>query len=483
MVIAKNNILTFVFCLFTLCSVAQSITPDTIAIQSKFPETKRKPIFALSEIIGLNTSVWAVDKFILNKDFAYIDHKTIYTNFEKGPVWDSDLFGTNFILHPYHGSLYYNAARSNSFNFYESIPFAFTGSLTWEYLFETERPSINDLISTTIGGTALGEVTYRLSNQIFDNSAYGANRLFREIFGTIISPISGLNRIISGKAWKHSNTQIKEKIPINFSLYTGYQVLKPRMNADYLPYLQFALNLEYNPNLTEIEKPYDWFELYACANIRPNTIYIKQLNLTGLLWNKTIKESNHYSLNWGIYQHISYLDSPIKEYQETPYRMVQIAAIGPGLHYHKQLAPAVKLDTKVFLTAIGLGASLSDHYWIVDRDYSFGSGFSTGLQFNIIDEANGFKFKFSANNYQLFTWKGYDPKRKLYNENLQMLNAQGDEGSVNVTTIETELGYQSPLGWNVSVIPSYLLRSNHYKYFPSVNYSTYEFSFKIGYKI
>lgn len=58
---------------------------------------------------------------------------------------------------PCHGALYYQMARVNGFGFYESVPFTCAGSLMWEYIMENEQPSLNDLISTTVGGAAIGE--------------------------------------------------------------------------------------------------------------------------------------------------------------------------------------------------------------------------------------------------------------------------------------------------------------------------------------
>jgi hypothetical protein len=66
--------------------------------------------------------------------------------------------------HPFHGSLYFSAARTNGFNYWASVPFAIAGSFLWECCGETHPPSINDWIATSIGGAAIGETTYRLSS-------------------------------------------------------------------------------------------------------------------------------------------------------------------------------------------------------------------------------------------------------------------------------------------------------------------------------
>ena len=111
-------------------------------------------------VFGINMGVWAFDRYIRKADFAYINGRTIKDNLKHGFVWDNDAMGTNMFMHPYHGSLYFNSARSNGYNFWQSGLFAFGGSFMWEMFMENEYPSTNDIIATPIGGMALGEVTY-----------------------------------------------------------------------------------------------------------------------------------------------------------------------------------------------------------------------------------------------------------------------------------------------------------------------------------
>ena len=56
----------------------------------------------------------------------------------------------------------------------------------WEVAAEVEPPAINDLIATTIGGIALGEMTHRLSSLVLDDSKRGFGRFTRELLGTLI---------------------------------------------------------------------------------------------------------------------------------------------------------------------------------------------------------------------------------------------------------------------------------------------------------
>ena len=113
--------------------------------------SQKRGIRAGAMAFGVNMGVWAFDRYIRKADFAYIDMHTIKENIKHGFVWDNDAMGTNMFMHPYHGSLYFNAARSNGYNYWQSGLYAFGGSFMWEMFMECEYPSANDIIATPIG--------------------------------------------------------------------------------------------------------------------------------------------------------------------------------------------------------------------------------------------------------------------------------------------------------------------------------------------
>ena len=76
-------------------------------------------------------------------------------------------FDTNrFFVNQGHilaGTGYYLLARSNDMGPALSLLYAFATSTTWEWVVEfREKPSINDLITSPLGGEALGEALYQL---------------------------------------------------------------------------------------------------------------------------------------------------------------------------------------------------------------------------------------------------------------------------------------------------------------------------------
>ena len=119
---------------------------------------------------------------------------------EHGWVWDLDDFAVNQVGHPYQGNNYFTSGRANGLSFYESAALTAFGSSTWEYFGETNLPSVNDFINTTLGGIALGEMFHRAAWLVRDTRASGRGRLWKEIGATVLDPITGLNRFITGDA-------------------------------------------------------------------------------------------------------------------------------------------------------------------------------------------------------------------------------------------------------------------------------------------
>jgi hypothetical protein len=131
---------------------------------------------------------------------AKITPKTWWANMEQGWVWDLDDFAVNQIGHPYQGNNYFNTGRANGLSFYESAAVTAFGSATWEYYGETNFPSLNDFINTTLGGIALGEMFHRTAWLVRDPRKTGRGRLWNEIGAMAIDPITGVNRFLTGDA-------------------------------------------------------------------------------------------------------------------------------------------------------------------------------------------------------------------------------------------------------------------------------------------
>src|SRR5262249_31560083 len=105
---------------------------------------------ASGEVALLEVLPWSFNRYVSNAEFAHISLDTIKANFATGFTYDRDHFDTNQSSHPYHGSLFFNAARTNGYGFWESGAFTLAGSFLWEGFMEKEPPAINDLVNTTL---------------------------------------------------------------------------------------------------------------------------------------------------------------------------------------------------------------------------------------------------------------------------------------------------------------------------------------------
>lgn len=87
------------------------------------------------------------------------------------PVFDHDKWYINYIGHPYQGTLFYNAVRSQNAKIWQSALFCIGQVYVWEYVIEAgmEQPSIQDLIVTPISGILLGEGVHRATISMAKN--------------------------------------------------------------------------------------------------------------------------------------------------------------------------------------------------------------------------------------------------------------------------------------------------------------------------
>lgn len=160
---------------------------------------KHPALQAMVETVGINALVLGWDHYVQQREWTEITKDVLHRNLTGGWLWDNDSFSGNQFAHPYHGSMFYNAAREHGLSYGVSLIYPVIGSATWELFCETNPPAVNDLLSTGIGGAALGEITHRTSDIFFDNTKRGAQRVVREVIGTFLNPVRGLHRMISGE--------------------------------------------------------------------------------------------------------------------------------------------------------------------------------------------------------------------------------------------------------------------------------------------
>jgi hypothetical protein len=153
---------------------------------------------------------------------ADIGARSIWRNLRAGFEWDENPWTVNQIGHPYQGSNYFTSGRAHGLTFYESTAVAAFGSSTWEFLFENNRASLNDLVNTTVGGIAVGEVLYRLGWLVRHPERSGKGR--NEMMALAIDPIGGLARMTSGDS-KRVALKPADMIPVSVKTRGGVGVM------------------------------------------------------------------------------------------------------------------------------------------------------------------------------------------------------------------------------------------------------------------
>jgi len=453
-------------------------TDSTMAL----PVEKRYWQAAL-EATGINVGVQLFDRYILNSDFAQTTLRTLKRNFTDGMVWDNDFFTTNMFAHPYHGNLYFNAARTNGLTFWESAPYALGGSLMWEFLGETEPPAINDVLATSMGGMAIGEMTHRLSLTMLDDRDRGITRFLREAAAAITNPIQGLHRIISGDAWRVSHRHYRyhdfSKIPVEVSFTAGWRYLADDgalFRGIHAPYINMTLTYGAAVDGDRHTLPYDFFDVEMNAAFGGGQPFINTLNIVGRLWStpileKTVANGQEMAGEFGIYQHFNYYDAkPIEDGSSlTPYRISEAAGFGPGFILSlPQVGGLSKLEQRIFLSGILLGGTKSDHFNVIERDYNMGSGFSIKSKTQL-DFGNFGRFVLNAKYFRLWTWKGYEDKDlQPYvdgTKDLHYLNVQGDNSNASLLVVNPVIEVHLARQWSATLSGSYYVRRTHYKYY------------------
>ena len=350
---------------------------DSINVDYETWESKRQFWIAASELAMVQFIPWAMAKWGRSWDnpednWANVNTDTWWRNISYGWEYDGDAFETNYFAHPYHGNLYFNVGRTNGYNFWESSAWAATGSMLWEYFGETFRPAFNDWVNTTLNGITLGEVLYRLSAMLTDNTATGSNRVLREIGGALLNPLRGFNRLISGETGRiFPNPDDRQPKDYLVTLNAGIRSLDKDGEGDAFAKERieeglFVFDMYYgNLQRENFKKPFSTFQLsLALSSGAPSlTRLLAHGNLVG--WQlASSKRTQHLLLTTLNY---AYFNNPGFVYGGT--------SIVPGLRSRFILGENTRIITNIGIDLIAMGATPNDYYTDPEgRNYDFGPG-------------------------------------------------------------------------------------------------------------
>jgi hypothetical protein len=277
-------------------------------------------------------------------------------------VVDNDQFKVNQFLHPYGGSVYYGLARSTGLNFWESFLYSVGGSFVWEIAGETTNPSINDMISTPIGGTFLGEPFFRMASLLLEDSE-GKPSFWRELGAAVISPPTGFNRLVFGDKFDAIFPSHK---PATFMrVQAGGTLSSSSRNVSSLVEetgavadFTFSYGLPGRPGYS-YKRPFDYFDFHITA-VTAN--FLESVNSRGLLWGTTYAAGDSTRGIWGLYGNYDYISPQVFRVSNT--------ALSVGTTWQSWLSRTVALQGTA-LAGAGYGAA-GNIEATGERDYHYG---------------------------------------------------------------------------------------------------------------
>jgi hypothetical protein len=318
---------------------------------------------------------------------------------------------------------------------------------------ERHRASVNDLIMTTTGGMFLGETLFRFSNLIWDDSATGFNRVWREIVGTLINPIGGLNRLIHGDMGKTRSSPNQIQAPVQF-LFTWAGNVASRSaslsDQETSPVLE-ALIVYGDPFKTgESRKPFDYFPIQFNLRFADETYF--NVYAYSLLAAKDLKSKENQNHLIGIFQHYDYIRNEAIQFGGTSFC--------GGIMSRFELSPKTRFTALGHFGWMMLGASNNEY--VVDdlRDYNYGTGFKAHVDLSL-----------DLHRFGLFLvrWSLY----KIY-------SLEGADGSDRLHLFQGK--YRIPIwkGLGLGVMYTQYRRHSYYVNFPDVKQKLYEFRFSLS---
>jgi hypothetical protein len=329
------------------------------------------------ELMAAQAVPWAFTRFVRDGEWARISPRTWVDNLKFPWQWDNNKFNNNQFAHPYHGSLYYNAARTNGYNFWESAPWAFAGSLMWELFGEVWAPAPNDLANTTLGGISLGEMLFRFSTLTLSNEATGSNRVVREIAAGLINPAQGFNRLVRGESGRISETppdwrptQIQASMDVGYRRFSTSASLDDPDATD-AAFVQFSVF--YGSPLADLGRaPFSTFQVWGTlASKSENHKALQELRVRGNLAAKPVGAGDTKQL--AAFMTYEYLSNPAVDFGAQGFQ-------GGLIYAQSKPGKQMRLSGEVLARINPIAAIRSDYFVTAEgRDYDYGIGLGGNL--------------------------------------------------------------------------------------------------------
>jgi hypothetical protein len=333
--------------------------------------------WAAGEVLAINLGASAFNEYVRNANFNQISPRSWWENLTEGFHYDDNEFRTNQYIHPFNGACYFNSGRANGLDFWSSSAFGIGGAFIWEAFGETHPMSFNDMISTGLGGIALGEAQFRMASLVLDNTDVGSSRTWREVGAFAIDPIRGFNRLVSGRSGRvHDNpTNPMDWRPENQRnwLAAGIRILGEgesiSENTEDHGFFEYG-HQQGNVFTNTRRGPFDYFDIAAQLNIG-DKLPLGKAFIRGELWGTPLGDGETHV--FAITQHFEYLNNNLYEWGGQSYGPTLFSRFGDRAKTH--------LDTRVDVIGTVLGAVNSDYSFLAEvenreryREYDYGPG-------------------------------------------------------------------------------------------------------------
>lgn len=333
---------------------------------------KRRFWLAAGELAGLEALSWSFNHFVAEENYSDISWHTVGDNLHAGFTFDTDKFATNQIGHAFGGSYYFNTARSNGFTFWESGLFTMAGSALWEIAGETQGPSWNDLVNTTLGGIVTGEATHRLSQMLLDDRSRGATRVLREAAAGLVNPLQLVTRLLTGDAWAVRTERGAAAWPSLFvaTLDAGWRDDDSSGRA-HPEQAFFKAAIRYgDPFDRAVSRPFDAFDLDVELT-SPSTDLLTHGEIRGLLGGRDLDPGTKGWRNvLGVFMDFDYTNDDTQIFSSQSFRF--------GLLSMRPLGKGAELRTEALAAVLPLAALGNDNVpesaGLVGRAYDYGPG-------------------------------------------------------------------------------------------------------------
>jgi hypothetical protein len=324
----------------------------------------RSPDFlrAAAAVVAVNGVPWTYNRYVRDWDWSHVGPRSWWENLRSGFQWDDDALTDNQLAHPLHGSLYYNAARGAGYSFWGSAPFVALGSLSWEFLAENVRPSANDVLNTTFGGIALGEVTSRLATLLASRGSERV-RLAPRLGAVLLDPVGSVQGWLGTERASGAPGDQVALLASWFALGAGRALQRGTSEAGGYGFLQFGLRQGNLFDAAQIQ-PFDAFE-FGVELIQRGPWELRRLHASGLLVRSAVHRAAAGELAFGLFQHYEFAAHPI---------VLSGQSVSGALLYRRHTGRVTELDLGLHLEAIFLGEIASEQMNARRRDYDYASG-------------------------------------------------------------------------------------------------------------